>query len=169
MIYTDNNTIQTIKKKSKQIVKDCEIALSLIDKVQATILQFVDKSITGNKARLTKAIKEIDNNLIVLINWDDYNGADLQIYYLGQHSEHYYLDWGKWEKDNIIKADSICQQFAHGKKNLEMHKARAIYTATHAKTIINKHKKCCDILNAIQSDCLRDLLEIAGIKQTYYM
>lgn len=174
MIYTDDKTIQTIKDKSKKIVRACDFALSLIDNVQGAILQFAGKSITGNKARLTNAIKAVNQDLIVKIDWDNYLGADLCIYYWdatqgGGEQARFYLSWGGWTKDNIIQQDKIIEQFAHGKKNLESQKARAIYTAKNIKTILNKHKKFCDELNKLQHDCSSDLLNIAGIKSTYYM
>ena len=175
MIYTDDKTIQTIKDKAKKIVAACDCALSLIDNVQAVILQFAGKSITGNKKRITDAIKKINNNLTVIIEWDNYLGADLQIYYWdstqGKYTNdtHYYLSWGGWTKDNTINAEKICEQLAHGRKNLELQKARAIYTAKNAKSILTRHQKCCDELNKIQHDCSSDLLQIAGVKQLYYV
>lgn len=175
MIYTDDNTIKAIKDKSKIIVAACDVALSLIDDVQAVILQFAGKSITGNKARLTNAIKAINQDLIVKIDWDDYLGADLQVYFWdktqGKYTSdtNFYLSWGAWNKDNTIQQDKIVEQFAHGRKNLELQKARAIYTAKNAKSILARHKKCCDELNKIQHDCDSELLRIAGIKQFYYV
>lgn len=175
MIYTDDKTIQAIKDKAKKIVCACDCALSLIDNVQGAILQFAGKSITGNKARLTNAIKAINQDLIVKIDWDDYLGADLQVYFWdktqGKYTSdtNFYLSWGAWNKDNLIQQDKIVEQFTHGRKNLELQKARAIYTAKNAKTILNKHKKYCDELNKIQHDCSSDLLQIAGIKQLYYV
>lgn len=175
MIYTDDNTIQNIKSKAKTIIAACDIALSLIGKVQSTVLQFAGKSITGNKKRLTDSIKAINQNLYVKIDWNDYTGADLQIYYWDSAQKTYseranfYLSWGGWVKDNTINTEKICEQFAHGKKNLELQKARAIYTAKNIKTILTKHQKYCDELNKIQHDCASELLEIAGIKQLYYI
>lgn len=175
MIYTDDNTIKAIKDKSKIIVAACDVALSLIDDVQAVILQFAGKSITGNKKRLTDAIQAVNKNLIVKIEWDTWLGADLQIYYWDYTQRSYdkntnfYLSWGGWDKDNTIKAEKICEQLAHGKKNLELEKSRALYTAKNAKSILAKHKKYCDELNKIQHDCDSELLRIAGIKQQYYV
>lgn len=174
MIYTDDNTIQTIQNKSKQLQAAINKTLDLFIPVSNVLQDFVNKSITGNKKRLTDRIKAINNNITVIVDWDDYCGAKLRIYYWdstqGNYTEqsHFDLLYYYNSRENIIK-DDIFTELQRTREQMQKRKARLQYTAKNIKKIAEKHKKCCDELNKIQHDCDSDLLNIAGIKSTYYM
>lgn len=173
MIYTDEKTIQTIQEKATQFINACDIALSYQEQIKNIVKKFENKSITGNKKRFTEAIKAINENLTVIIDFDKYCGASVDIYYFdntqGKYTEstHFYLLRCYDSKDNIFagdcleKIDAFCEQ-------LKKQKARLQYTAENATKIIADYKKHLEELNKIHSDCSADLLEIANIKSFYY-
>ena len=173
MIYTDDNTIKTIKTRAAQRQAACDIALSLADCVKGVLEKYKGKSITGNKKRLQDAIKAENANLRCIIEWDEYRGVCVEIYYFddtqGRYTDdtHFYLLRSSYSKDNILD-DAIIQEIDKACRALENHKGRLQYTAAHIKKILTQYKKMCDELNKIHHDCDSELLEIARIKPNYY-
>lgn len=174
MIYTDNDTVQTIKNKSKTIIAAIDKTDGLFDNVIDALRGFLGKSITGNKKRITDKLKAIDSNITTIIEWDDYSGAKLRIYYWdstqGNYTEQSHFDFVYYyrAKDNTIK-DDLFIELQRTREQQQRRKAKLQYTAQNIKKIAEKHKKLCVELNQIQHDCDSDLLNIAGIKSTYYM
>jgi hypothetical protein len=173
MIYTDDDTVQAIKNKSKTIIAAINKTDSLFDNVIDTLRGFLGKSITGNKKRITDKLKAVDNNITTIIEWDDYSGVKMRIYYWdstqGNYTEQSHFDFVYYyrAKDNTIK-DDLFIELQRTREQQQKRKARLQYTAQNIKKIAEKHKKLCDELNQIQHDCDSDLLNIAGIKSTFY-
>ena len=172
MIYTDSETIAKINERGEKLTQAINNALTLAPQVKDTLTRFLGKSITGNKKRITDAIKAINNNLTVLIENNAYFGTEIKLYYWGgenyTESSHFYLIWGEYSKENTITPEIIAA-IDKGAEQLKKRLERVKYTVENIAATLAEHKKLCERLNEIQRQNDGEIMEMAGVKSTYYM
>ena len=165
MIYNDSETIAKIHARGEKLTQAINNALTLAPQVKDALTRFLGKSITD-------AIKAINANLTVIIESNDYFGTEIKLYYWGgenyTESSHFYLIWGEYSKENTITPEIIAA-IDKGAEQLQKRLERVKYTVENIESTLAEHKKLCERLNEIQRENDGEIMEIAGVKSTYYM
>ena len=171
MIYNDCETIAKIRARGETLTRAIDSALSLAEQVKNTLERFAGKSITGNKKRLTDAIKAINENLTLLIEQNQYFGTEITLYFWNGENytekSHFYLIWGEYSKENTITPEIIAA-IDRGVQQLKKRRERIKKTGENIENLLAEHKKLCERLNEIQHESDGEMLEIAGVKSTFY-
>ena len=171
MIYNDGETIAKIRARGETLTRAIDSALSLAEQVKNTLERFTGKSITGNKKRITDAIKAISENLTLLIEQNQYFGTEIKLYFWNGENytekSHFYLIWGEYSKENTITPEIIAA-IDRGVEQLKKRRERIKKTGENIENLLAEHKKLCERLNEIQHESDSEMLEIAGVKSTYY-
>lgn len=171
MIYNDSETIATIRARGETLTRAIDSALSVAEQVKNTLERFTGKSITGNKKRITDAIKAISGNLTLLIEQNQYFGTEIKLYFWNGENytekSHFYLIWGEYSKENTITPEIIAA-IDKGVEQLKKRRERIKNTGENIENLLAEHKKLCERLNEIQHESDGEMLEIAGVKSTYY-
>lgn len=171
MIYNDSETIATINARGEKLTHAINNALTLAPQVKDALTRFLGKSITGNKKRITDAMKAINANLTVLIESNAYFGTEIKLYYWGgenyTESSHFYLIWGEYSKENTITPE-ILAAIDKGAEQLQKRLERVNNTVKNIKETLTEYKKLCERLNEIQRESDGEILEMAGVKSTYF-
>lgn len=171
MIYNDCETIAKIRARGETLTRAIDSALSVAEQVKNTLECFAGKSITGNKKRLTDAIKAINENLTLLIEQNQYFGTEIKLYFWNGENytekSHFYLIWGEYSKENTITPEIIAA-IDRGVEQLKKRRERIKKTGENIENLLAEHKKLCERLNEIQHESDGEMLEIAGVKSTYY-
>ena len=171
MIYNDSETIAKINARGEKLTQAINNALTLAPQVKDALTRFLGKSITGNKKRITDAIKAINNNLTVIIENNGYFGTEIKLYFWGgenyTESSHFYLIWGEYSKENTITPEIIAA-IDKGVEQLKKRRERIKKTGENIENLLAEHKKLCERLNEIQHESDGEMLEIAGVKSTFY-
>lgn len=171
MIYTDCETIAKIRARGETLTRAIDSALSLAEQAKNTLERFTGKSITGNKKRITDAIKAISENLTLLIEQNQYFGTEIKLYFWNGENytekSHFYLIWGEYSKENTITPEIIAA-IDKGVEQLKKRRERIKKTGENIENLLAEHKKLCERLNEIQHESDGEMLEIAGVKSTFY-
>lgn len=171
MIYNDCETIAKIRARGETLTRAIDSALSVAEQVKNTLERFTGKSITGNKKRITDAIKAISGNLTLLIEQNQYFGTEIKLYFWNGENytekSHFYLIWGEYSKENTITPEIIAA-IDKGVEQLKKRRERIKKTGENIENLLAEHKKLCERLNEIQHESDGEMLEIAGVKSTYY-
>ena len=171
MIYNDCETIAKIRARGETLTRAIDSALSVAEQVKNTLERFTGKSITGNKKRITDAIKAINENLTLLIEQNQYFGTEIKLYFWNGENytekSHFYLIWGQYSKENTITPEIIAA-IDKGVEQLKKRRERIKKTGENIENLLAEHKKLCERLNEIQHESDGEMLEIAGVKSTFY-
>ena len=160
-------------------------ALKLAPRVLETLGKFFGKSITGNKKRITDAIRAIDSRLYVHIDAENlgntFLGVKLSVNFyadnrsakIGEHWE--YID-GKIEilggyfysKTNILDAEQVKKAIGDTMEYLPKAIEKTRETAERIETAKAEQKKLCQALNDLIRGLDSEIAERFGITFTYY-
>jgi hypothetical protein len=176
MEYTKENAAILADLKNKAQNRALELAPAVIKALAA----FDGKSITGNRKRITDAIKAIDLALYVNIESNPFLGVKIDISYFERNrsvkigDSWQYIDGTiplleyHYNKENIlIFADAEKAIFSACERLRERIK-KAAYTAENIEIIRKKQKELCQELNDLLRDCDSEIGERFGINFTYY-
>ena len=166
MLYNDT---KTLLKRAKEIAKNCDTAKAHVEQVKAVLQKYAGKSITGNKKRFTEAIQAINKDLYARIEWSEYRGADLSIYWWDRGFNYtdkakFYILQYHTARDNTFDIDKIFADIARCVEYLEKRKERALYTAKNATKIDIMITSMREKIRDLQLKTDNEIVEMAGIR-----
>ena len=176
MQYTKENARTLADLKIAAFKKTLDLAPAVIDALR----KFDGKSITGNKKRITDAIKAVDPALYVDIEWDQWLKTKFNITYWEKNrcvridESVQYID-GFFDllgyfyaKDNILNFADVEKEILAQCERIRAYIEKAQYTADNIETIREKQKKLCQELNDLVRECDHEIAGKFDVTMTYY-
>lgn len=176
MQYTKENARTLAGLKIAAFKKTLDLAPAVIDALR----KFDGKSITGNKKRITDAIKAIDPALYVDIDWDQWLKTKLNIKYWESNrsvkidESWEYID-GSFDllsyfyaKDNILNFADAEKAILAECERIRAYIEKAQYTADNIETIRATQQRLCQELNDLVRGCDHEIAERFDVTMTYY-
>lgn len=167
------NDIKALANLKNQ--KQSEI-IALCEPIAQTLEAFNGKSITGNKKRITDALKNIDRRLYVSIEFEKYFGTKFKVAYYTENRtitrENGQIDYLRgddfliWQtvKDNIFNIDDIKTELQRTKESYEKARERTEKTAENIEAIESQVNMLKSALSTLQSNTDTELAEHFGIR-----
>lgn len=174
------NNKKLIEKLTELKKNATATALGTIDKIQEALSKFDGKSITGNKKKITDAIRALQDGLYIDIEKDAWSGAALKIYFYARNthaevdrfygnikSEFYILYLTN--KENILRLEDVKAILSKTKESLQ--ETLAELENTTPEKIQELQQKKAELLSQLQKlheGTDKEILEIAGYGDTWY-
>lgn len=170
MTINDIKALANLKnQKQSEIIKLCEPIAKVLE-------AFNGKSITGNKKRITEALKSIDSRLCVSIESEQYFGTKFKVAYYTNNriitKENGQIDYLRgddfliWQsvKDNILHIDDIKTELQRTKDSYIKAQERTEKTAENIEVIEARANMLKSALAELQRNSDTELTEHFGIR-----